>query len=190
MDPALDNILRGDTRNTSTEEFGQLYPFGNLIFNHRLDILLLLLSAILPLDVFCQATTEIVGPVFFSNNIIIAGPRTTNLRSKVLNFRLELRPPDPVSPSLELLPPLLERDDNGIGGKCYKNVIRHVHRHARITHEAHMGEHTEDTICGGPLEDDRQDIERHPLVNIGPVIHCRFRIVFHDLISNRIRDII
>jgi len=52
VDPALYNILRRDIRNISTDEFGQLRPFGDLIFNHRLDILLFLLSTVLPLDIF------------------------------------------------------------------------------------------------------------------------------------------
>jgi hypothetical protein len=96
VDPALDNVLRGDIRNTCTDEFSQLRPFGNLIFNHRLNILLFLLPTILPLDVFCRATAEVVGPVFFSDNVSTAGPGAADLRGKALNFRLDLRPPDPV----------------------------------------------------------------------------------------------
>jgi hypothetical protein len=36
----------------SADEFGQLRPFGNLMFNHRLDILIFLLSTVLPLNIF------------------------------------------------------------------------------------------------------------------------------------------
>lgn len=39
VDPARDNLLRGDTRDMSADEFGQLRPFENLMFNYRLDIL-------------------------------------------------------------------------------------------------------------------------------------------------------
>jgi hypothetical protein len=189
VDPALDNVLRGDTRNTSTEEFGQLRPFGYLMFNHRLDVLLFLLSTILPLDVFCRATTEVVSSVLFRDDVSTAGPGTTDLCGKAPNFRLDLRPLDPVSSSLQLLSPLLELDDSGIRGERCKNVVRHVHWRARITHEAHVSEHAEDPVCGGPFEDGRQDVERHPLIDVGPVVHRRVRVVSHDLISNRIRGI-
>jgi hypothetical protein len=74
---------------------------------------------------------------------------------KAPNFRLDLRPPDSVGLSLELLPPLLERDDSGIGRERGKYVVRHVHRRARITHKAYVGEHAEDAVCEGPLEDGR-----------------------------------
>lgn len=98
---------------------------------------------------------EVIGLVFFSNNIFTAGPGTTDLRSKVLNFCLDFRPPDPIGPSFKLLPLLLELDNSGIRGECYKNVIRYVYWYVRITYEAYMGEYIEDAICGGPFEDGR-----------------------------------
>ena len=61
MDPALDNLLRGETSYMSTDEFGQLRPFEDLMFNYRLGIFLFLLSAVLPLDVFRRAMAEVVA---------------------------------------------------------------------------------------------------------------------------------
>jgi len=187
VDPSLDNILRGDTRNMSADEFGQLRPFEDLMLNHRLDILLFLLSLVLPLNVFCRATAEVVGSVFFRDDIPPPGPGNTDLRGKTSNFRLDLRPLDPVSSRFQLLPPLLEVDDGGIGGKRCKNVVRHVNWRARITHEAHVSKHAEDAICRRPLENSRQDIKSHPLIDVSPIIHRRVRVVSHNLISNRIR---
>jgi hypothetical protein len=87
------------------------------VFDHRLDVLLFLLSTVLPLDVFCRATAEVVGSVLFRDDVSTAGPGTADLCGKAPNFRLDLRPLDPVGPSLQLLSPLLEGDDSGIRGK-------------------------------------------------------------------------
>lgn len=126
VDPALNNILWGNTRNISIDEFGQLRPFRDLIFNHRLNILHFLLSTILPLDIFCWATEEVVGSVFFRDDVSTPGPGTTNLCCKTLNFGLNLCSLDPVSPGFQLLPLLLQVDDLWIWGKYYKNVIRYI----------------------------------------------------------------
>jgi hypothetical protein len=187
MDPALDNLLRGETSYMSTDEFGQLRPFEDLMFNYRLGIFLFLLSAVLPLDVFRRAMAEVVGPVFFRDDVSTPGPGTTDLCGKAPNFRLDPRSLDPVRPGLQLLSPLLEGDDIWIRGKRCKNVVRHVNGRARITHEAHVSEHAEDAICRGSLEDGRQDVKRHPLIDVGPVIYRRVRVVSHNLISNCIR---
>jgi hypothetical protein len=65
VDPALDNILRGDARNVSADEFGQLCPFGDLMLNYQLYILLFLLPTVLPLDIFRWVTAEVVSSIFF-----------------------------------------------------------------------------------------------------------------------------
>ena len=157
------------------------------MFNYRFDILLFLLPTVLPLDIFCRATAEVVGSVFFRDDISPPSPGNTDLRGETSNFRLDLRSLDPVSSSFQLRPLLLEVDDMWIRGKCCKNVVRHVNWRARITHEAHVSEHAEDAICRGSLEDGRQDIKRHPLIDVGPVIYRRVRVVPYNLISNRIR---
>jgi len=99
VDPARDNLLRGDSRSMSADEFGQLRPFGDLMFNHRLDILLFLLSTVLPLNIFYRATAEVVGSVLLRDDISPPSPGNTDLRSKTSNFRLDLRSLDPVSSS-------------------------------------------------------------------------------------------
>ncbi len=80
--------------------FGQLRPFEDLKFNHLLDILFFLLSTVLPLDVFCRATAEVVRPVFFKDDVSTLGPGTANLCSKASNFRLDPRSLYPIRPSL------------------------------------------------------------------------------------------
>jgi hypothetical protein len=70
------------------------------MFNHRLDVLLFLLPTVLPLDIFYRATAEVVSSVIFSDDVSTAGPGTADLYSKASNFRLDLRPLDPVSSSL------------------------------------------------------------------------------------------
>jgi len=62
----------------STDKVGQVRSFGDLMFNHRLDILLFLLSTVLPLDIFYRATAEVVGPVFFGDDITTPAPRTAD----------------------------------------------------------------------------------------------------------------
>ena len=139
----------------SIDKFGQLYLFEDLIFNYRLNILFFLLSTILPLNIFYQATAEVISLVFFRDNISILGLSTTNLYSKAPNFRLNPYSLDPISPSLQLLSPLLEGDDIWIRGKYYKNVIRHVNQYMRITCKAHISKYIEDTIYRGLFEDNR-----------------------------------
>jgi hypothetical protein len=90
VDPPLDNILRGDAGNTRTEELGQLCPFRDLVFNHWLDILLFLLASILPLDIFCRATAEVVGPVLFRDDVWTPGPGAADLCGKAPSERQEL----------------------------------------------------------------------------------------------------
>ena len=99
VDPVLYNILRGNACNMSTDEFSQLHLFRDLMFNYQLNILLFLLSTILPLDIFYRATTEVVGSVLLRDDISPLSPGNTNLRSKTSNFRLDLCSLDPVSSS-------------------------------------------------------------------------------------------
>jgi hypothetical protein len=109
-----------------TDEFGQLRPFGDLMLNHRLDVLLFLLPAVLPLDIFCRATAEVVSSVFFRDDVSPAGPGNTDLCRETSNVRLDLGSLDPISSGFQLLPPLLEVDDIWIRGKRCKDVVRHV----------------------------------------------------------------
>jgi hypothetical protein len=132
---------------------------------------------------------KVIGPVLFKDNILIAGPGIIDLYSKALNFCLDLRLPDPISPSLQLLSPLLEGNDFRVRGKRYKNVIKYVHWHARIPYKAHVSEHVKDAIYGRPFKDGKLDVKRYPLINVSPVIHCRVQVMSHDLILNCIRDI-
>ena len=81
------------------------------MFNYRLDILLFLLSIILPLNIFYQATTKVVGSVFFRDNISTPGPGTADLCGKAPDFRLGRCPLDLVGSSFQLLSPLLKGDD-------------------------------------------------------------------------------
>ena len=75
VDPVLDNILVGDTHNMSTDDPGQLRPFGNQMFNPRLNILLP--CTLLPLDILRRATAEVVGSAFFRDDILMPGPGST-----------------------------------------------------------------------------------------------------------------
>jgi hypothetical protein len=97
VDTALDNLLRSDTRNMSADEFGQLRPFGDLMFYYRFDILFFLLATVLPLDIFCWATVEVVGSVFFRDDVSTPSPSTTDLCRKTPNFCLDLCSLDPIS---------------------------------------------------------------------------------------------
>ena len=139
----------------SINEFSQLYLFRDLIFNYQLNILFFLLSTILPLNIFYQVVVEVVSLVFFRDNILIPGLGTTNLYSKVLNFRLKPYSLDPISPGLQLLSPLLKGDNIWIRGKYYKNIIRHVNQRVRITYKAYISEYIEDIIYRGLFEDSR-----------------------------------
>ena len=69
VDPARNNLLRGDTSDMIADEFGQLRPLGDLMFNDWFGILLFLLSTVLPLDIFYRATAEVVRPELLRDNI-------------------------------------------------------------------------------------------------------------------------
>jgi hypothetical protein len=49
-----------------------------------------------------------------------------------------------------------------------------------------VGEHTKDAVRRGALEDGRLHIKPHPLINVGPVIHGRVRVVSYNLVPNGI----
>jgi hypothetical protein len=73
---------------------------GDLILNYGLDILFLLLSAILPLDIFYRAAAEVVCLVFFRDNISTPAPSTTDYGSKAPNFYLYVHPLNSIYPGL------------------------------------------------------------------------------------------
>jgi hypothetical protein len=186
LDPALDSVLRGDIRDASTDQVDQLRPLGDLMLNHRLNVLLLLLSAVLPLNVFGRAAAEIICSVFFRDNISTPAPSTTDCGGKSPNFCLNIRPLNSVCPCFQLFSLLLECGDVWIGGERSQDVVRYVNRGAGIAHKAHMREHAKDAVGRRTLEDGRLDVEPHPLIDVGPIIHGRVWIVSHDLIPNGI----
>jgi len=69
------------------------------MFNHRLDILLFLLSTVLSLDIFYWATAEVVDSILLRDDISPLTPGNTNLRGETSNFRLDLCSLDPISSS-------------------------------------------------------------------------------------------
>jgi hypothetical protein len=102
VDPARNNVLWVDICDVSADKFGQLRPFRDLMFNCRLDILLFLLSTVLPLDVFYRATAEVVSSVLLRDDIPPPSPGNPNLGSKTSHFRFDLCSLDPVSSSFQL----------------------------------------------------------------------------------------
>jgi hypothetical protein len=69
------------------------------MLNYWLDILFLLLSAVLPLNVFSWAVAEVVYSVFFRDNVLIPTPGTTDCGSKSLYFCLYVYPLNSICPS-------------------------------------------------------------------------------------------
>jgi hypothetical protein len=151
-----------------------------------LDVLFLLLSAVVPLNVFRWAAAEVVISVFFRDNISTPSPGTTDCGGKSPNFCLDVRPLNSVRPIFQLLSLPLKGGDNRIGGERSQDVVRYVNRCARIAHEAHMRQHAKDAVCRGTLEDSRLDVKPHPLIDVGPVVHGRVRVVSHHLVPNGI----
>jgi hypothetical protein len=143
------------------------------MLNYWLYVLLFLLSAVLSLNVFGRAVAEIICLVFFRDNISTLTPSTTDCGSKLPNFCLYVRPLDSIYPSFQLLLLLLEYSNIWIGGERGKDIVRYINRSAGITHEAYMREYTKDAVGRGALEDNRLDVEPHPLIDIGPVIYSR-----------------
>jgi hypothetical protein len=186
LDPALDGVFWGDIRDVSTDKVDQLRLFGDLMFNHRLGVLFFLLSVILPLDVFRRAAAEVICSVFFRDDISTPTPSTADCGSKSPNLCLYVRPLNSVCPSFQLLSLLLKCSDLWIRRERGKYVVRYMNRCAGIAHKAHVGEHTKDAVCRGTLEDSRLHIKPHPLVDVGPIIHGRVRVVSHNLVPNGI----
>jgi hypothetical protein len=83
-----------------TKKVGQLRPLGNLMLNYWLDILLFLVSVVLPLNIFSRVAAKVVSLVLFRDNIATSALGTTNRYGKTLDFRLDIRPLDLVGPSL------------------------------------------------------------------------------------------
>jgi hypothetical protein len=94
--PTLGSVLRRDIRGASTDKVGQLRSLGNFMLNHGLDILFLHLPAVLPLNVFCRAATEIIRSVFFRYYVSMPTLGTTGCGGKTLDFCLDVRPSNSV----------------------------------------------------------------------------------------------
>jgi hypothetical protein len=69
------------------------------MFNYRLDILLFLLSIILPLNIFYRATVEVIGSILLKDDISLLTLGNTDFRGEMSNFCLDLRSLDPISSS-------------------------------------------------------------------------------------------
>jgi hypothetical protein len=67
------------------------------MLNRRLDVLFLLLSTVLPLNVFGRAAAEVVCSVFFRDDVSTPTPGTTDRGGKSPNFGLYVRPLNSVS---------------------------------------------------------------------------------------------
>jgi hypothetical protein len=70
------------------------------MLNYWLDILLFLVSVVLPLDIFGRAAAKVVSSVLFRDNIATSALGTTDRCGKTPDFRLDIRPLDSVGPSL------------------------------------------------------------------------------------------
>ncbi|EPE30054.1 hypothetical protein GLAREA_13102 [Glarea lozoyensis ATCC 20868] len=70
--------MRDNIRNAGTEKVSQQLSLRDLMLNYGLDILFLLMSVVLPLDVFGRTTAEVVGTVFFRDDVSTPAPGTTD----------------------------------------------------------------------------------------------------------------
>jgi hypothetical protein len=61
-----------------------------------------------------------------------------------------------------------------------------MNRGAGITHKAYIYKYAKDTISRRALEDSRLDVEPYLLINVGPVIYSRVRVVSYNLVPNSI----
>jgi hypothetical protein len=168
------------------DEISQLYPLGDLILNYGLDILFLLLSAVLLLNVFRWAAAEVVCPVFFRDNISISAPGTADYSSKSPDFCLYIRLLNSIYPGLQLLSFLLKYSNIWIGREYGQNIIRDMNRGTGIIYKTYIYQYIEDAVYREILENGRLDIEPYLLINIGPIIYSRVRIVLYNLVPNGI----
>jgi hypothetical protein len=83
-----------------TKKVGQLRPLRNLMLNYWLDILLFLVSVVLPFDIFSKAAAKVVSSVLLKDNIATSALSTTDRCGKTPDFHLDIRPLDSVGLSL------------------------------------------------------------------------------------------
>ncbi|KAH6664654.1 hypothetical protein B0J14DRAFT_569620 [Halenospora varia] len=113
-----------------------------------LEVLSLLLSTVLPVDVFSRTAAEVVGLVFFRDNVSPSTLSTADFGGEPSKLCLDC-------------------DDILIREKRGQHVVRHVDRCAGIAHEAYVRQYAKDAICRGTLENGRQDVKPHPLIKYG-----------------------
>jgi hypothetical protein len=87
------------------------------VLDRGLDVLFLLMSAVLTLDVFGRAAAEVVGPVFFRDDVSTPAPGTTDQGGETPNFCLDLRALNSICPSFQLLPRPLKCGGVRFGGE-------------------------------------------------------------------------
>jgi hypothetical protein len=156
------------------------------MLNHWLNVLFLLLSAVLLLNVFRRAAAEVVCPVFFRDNVPTPASGITDRGGESPDFCLHVRPLNSVCPGLQLLSLLLKRGNIWITRKRGQDVIRDVNQGAGIAHKTHVRQHTKDAVCRETLKDGGLDIKPHLLINIRSIIYGRVRVVSYDLVLNGI----
>jgi len=89
----------------------------DLMLNRRLNIVFLLLSVVLPLNVFGRAAAEVVCSVFFGDNVSTPTPGTTDSGGKSPHFCLYICPLNSACLSFQLLSLLLKCGDIWIRGE-------------------------------------------------------------------------
>lgn len=107
LDLALDSVFCANTLVMCIKKVGQLRPLRNLMLNYWLDILLFLVSVVLPLNIFNKAAAKVVSSVLFRDNIATSALSTIDCCGKTLDFCLDICPLDLVGLSLQLLSLLL-----------------------------------------------------------------------------------
>jgi hypothetical protein len=61
-----------------------------------------------------------------------------------------------------------------------------MNRGAGITYKVYIREYTKDAISRKTFEDGRLNVEPYLLIDIGPIIYSRVRVVSYDLVPNSI----
>jgi hypothetical protein len=165
LNAAGNSDLEGDMRDARADEVNKPPSLRDLVLNHGFDVLFLLLSAVLPLNVFRWAAAEVVCPVFLRDDVSTPVPYTANSGGKSPNFCFYIRPLNSVCPGLQLVSLLLECGNIGIGRERSQDVVGDVNRGTGIAHETHMGQHAKNAVGRRAFEDRGLDVEPHTLID-------------------------